>query len=221
MVGSARLAALRDAFAEETGNRRNVLDDVPATRALLSDPAVANLLRTLFPPEAEVAAVRGILFDKNPSTNWAVAWHRDLSIAVAERPAPGSEPPGFGPWSKKAGVVHVEPPAELLAGMLTLRLHLDRANAANGALRVRTGSHRASRLADPAARENPAEETLEAEPGDAVLMRPLLLHASSKAERPTRRRVLHVEFAAAALPPPLRWASRHRVAPPPPVTTPQ
>ena len=185
-----------------------MLDDVPAARALLADPDVATALRPLFPPEAEVLAVRGILFDKNPATNWAVAWHQDLSIAVSERPAPGAGPPGFGPWSKKAGVVHVEPPEKLLAGMLTIRLHLDRADAANGALRVRPGSHRAGRLAAPAAWESPADETIEAEPGDALLIRPLLLHASSKAEHPTRRRVLHVELAAGGLPPPLRWASR-------------
>ncbi len=106
-------------------------------------------------------------------------------------------------------MVHVEPPADLLAAMLTVRVHLDDADAANGALRVRPGSHRAGRLADPSGWAGPPEETLAVSAGDAVLMRPLLLHASSKAENPTRRRVLHVEFSAGTLPTPLRWAT-HR-----------
>jgi len=38
-------------------------------------------------------------------------------------------------------------------------------------------------------------------------MRPLLLHASSKAQRPGRRRVLHLEFATRPLPAGLRFAA--------------
>jgi ectoine hydroxylase-related dioxygenase (phytanoyl-CoA dioxygenase family) len=43
--------------------------------------------------------------------------------------------------------------------------------------------------------------------GDAMLMRPLLLHASRKSTSHRPRRVVHLEFAAAdALPSPLQWA---------------
>ena len=35
----------------------------------------------------------------------------------------------------------------------------------------------------------------EAAAGDVLLMKPLLLHASSKAEAPGHRRVVHLEFA--------------------------
>ena len=41
--------------------------------------------------------------------------------------------------------------------------------------------------------------------GDSILMRPLLLHGSRKAERPTHRRVAHFEFACEPLPAPLLW----------------
>ena len=41
--------------------------------------------------------------------------------------------------------------------------------------------------------------------GDVSLMRPLLLHASSRAVEPTHRRVLHLEFAAGPLPGGLEW----------------
>jgi ectoine hydroxylase-related dioxygenase (phytanoyl-CoA dioxygenase family) len=36
--------------------------------------------------------------------------------------------------------------------------------------------------------------------GDALLMRPLLLHASSRSTSPNNRRVLHIEYAAFCLP---------------------
>ena len=47
---------------------------------------------------------------------------------------------------------------------------------------------------------------IEGEAGSVMLMRPLLLHTSSKrTDVDGARRVLHVEFAAAALPSPLLW----------------
>ena len=45
-------------------------------------------------------------------------------------------------------------------------------------------------------------------------MRPLLVHASSPATVPSRRRVVHLEFAAAELPSPLEWAERVPVVTP-------
>ena len=53
---------------------------------------------------------------------------------------------GFGPWSIKGDVPHVQPPVELLGKMLTIRLHLDDADETNGALRVLAGSHRLGHL---------------------------------------------------------------------------
>ena len=41
--------------------------------------------------------------------------------------------------------------------------------------------------------------------GDALLMRPLLLHASGRSTSPRHRRVLHIEYAAFALPQGLHW----------------
>jgi hypothetical protein len=46
--------------------------------------------------------------------------------------------------------------------------------------------------------------------GGAMLMRPLLLHASSKAAADIPRRVLHFVFGPAQLPEGLRWPSRKR-----------
>jgi hypothetical protein len=48
--------------------------------------------------------------------------------------------PGFGPWSTKSGVIHVQPPAHILERMLAVRIHLDPTDDTNGALRVLPGT---------------------------------------------------------------------------------
>lgn len=150
--------------------------------------------------------VRAILFDKLPGSNWKVAWHQDLTICVKSR----AELPGYGPWSVKDGVVHVQPPVQLLEQMVTLRLHLDHTGAENGALRVLPGSHQYGRLTPDAIqklRASTPEHICEAAAGDALLMRPLILHASAPATAPQHRRVVHIEYAPeSALAPPLAWA---------------
>lgn len=46
--------------------------------------------------------------------------------------------------------------------------------------------------------------------GDAVLMCPLILHASAPAAQPVHRRVVHIEYAAADLPHRVEWYDRVR-----------
>ena len=152
-------------------------------------------------------AVRAILFDKTPTANWKVVWHQDLTIAVRER----ASVLGFGPWSEKDGVAHVQPPETLLERMLAVRLHLDDCGADNGPVRVLPGSHRVGRLSAGAidqwrgARE---EVACLAERGAILAFRPLLLHASSPATVAAHRRVIHIEFAVDELPEPLAWYDR-------------
>jgi ectoine hydroxylase-related dioxygenase (phytanoyl-CoA dioxygenase family) len=93
--------------------------------------------------------VRGILFDKIPGANWKVPWHQDLTIAVSQR----IETDGFGPWSVKADVLHVQSPVHILENMLTLRLHLDDCGESNGPLKVLPGSHRSGRLSEQSIEE--------------------------------------------------------------------
>jgi ectoine hydroxylase-related dioxygenase (phytanoyl-CoA dioxygenase family) len=183
---------------------RNVLT-IPEVVEVIGLPVIRTLVADVLGGEA--FAVRGIFFDKTPEANWPVPWHQDLSIAVRER----RDAPGWGPWSEKAGVTHVQPPPEILEQILTVRLHLDDCPAENGALRVLPGTHRLGRL-DAAEiarlRATTPEAVCAARPGDALLMRPLLLHASSSSQQPGHRRVLHVEFAAGDLPHGLAWAAR-------------
>ena len=201
-VGGELTADSRRVRGGSTYALRNVLSLVPRVRELVRSTEVRGIVKPLM--GERVAAVRAILFDKTPDANWKVAWHQDLSIAVKER----VEAVGFGPWSVKAGVTHVQPPIRVLEEMVTLRIHLDDCDETNGPLRVIPGSHAegvldAKRVEELArAREQVA---CTGRAGSAVLMSPLILHASSSATTPGRRRVLHIEFAGRDLPGGVEW----------------
>lgn len=176
-------------------------DCQPAAELARSDP-LRRLIEAALGPAA--FPVRGIFFDKTPETNWRVPWHQDLTITVAEQVVTE----GFGPWSVKDGVVHVQPPAPLLARMATIRLHLDDCPADNGALRVIPGSHLHGELSATQIEEFTRTRravVCEIPRGGVLLLRPLLLHASSPASVPAHRRVLHLEYAAERLPNGLKW----------------
>jgi hypothetical protein len=184
---------------------RDLLNLVPAVRELARCSAVRSYIEPVLGPTA--FAVRGILFDKVASANWLVAWHQDLTIEVSER----VDTPDFGPWSVKAGVPHVQPPISILQQMLAVRIHLDDCHAENGPLRVIPGSHRHGRQTIDEVLDRRAlhgEVVLTARRGDIILMRPLLVHASSSAIRPDHRRVIHLEYSGAELPGDLRWRCR-------------
>jgi len=181
---------------------RNLLVVAPEIGELVDASRIRPLMEQVL--GASCFVVRSILFDKTPEANWKVAWHQDLSIAVRAR----RDMEGFGAWSEKAGVTHVQPPVEILERMLTLRLHLDANDEANAPLRVIPGSHAGGRLsAEAIARLQEKSEAISClvPRGGALLMRPLLLHASSAARVPEHRRVVHLEFAAAPLPDGLEW----------------
>jgi ectoine hydroxylase-related dioxygenase (phytanoyl-CoA dioxygenase family) len=81
---------------------------------------------------------------------------------------------------------------------VALRLHFDDSGSDNGPLRVIPGTHRLGVLSDAALdqvvqRTSPVDCLVTA--GGIVAMRPLILHASSKAETARPRRILHLEYA--------------------------
>jgi len=198
-------------LVDDRGGLRNLLD----IRQVF-DLACSAPLRSLIEPilGADALSVRSILFDKTSLANWKVSWHQDLTIAVKRR----IDAVGYGPWSEKAGVVHVQAPAPVLESMLAVRLHLDESHAGNGPLRVLPGSHRVGKVRDeeiPSWQSRIREHVCLVPRGGILLMRPLLLHASSPASTPRHRRVIHLEYAACALPQGLewRWASLMPVQP--------
>ena len=161
---------------------------------------------------ADALAVQCTLFDKTPARNWLVAWHQDLSVPVQGHTADSA----WRGWSDKQGVGFVQAPAAWLERLLAVRLHIDPCGADAGPLRVVPASHRHGRLAlkpgDSGARmhalrQSLGEVTCTAQAGDALLMRPLIAHASSRMAKggPARRRVLHLVFAPPGLPDGLQW----------------
>jgi len=166
---------------------RHLIEVVPAVRKVAEEATIRALVKTVLGPSAFV--VRSIFFDKTPDANWKVAWHQDLTIAVRQK----IEVAGFTAWSVKDGVAHVQPPVEVLEQMLALRLHLDDCGPANGPRQISEW------------RDRQPAEICSVSRGGALLMRPLLLHASSPATEPKHRRVLHLEFAAGPLPCGLQW----------------
>lgn len=148
--------------------------------------------------------VRALLLDKSPAANWALGWHQDRTVAVTGR----VDTPGFANWNVKAGLLHVEPPWTVIAGMVTLRVHIDAAPAGNAPLLIAPGSHRLGRvpetaIADAVARLGTAACLAEA--GDVWVYSTPILHASERATAGGRRRVLQVDYAAEALPNGLEW----------------
>jgi ectoine hydroxylase-related dioxygenase (phytanoyl-CoA dioxygenase family) len=201
------VAALKGALEPFAGTGaspgiRDLITKSPAMLELARSAKVRKLVESVLGCNA--AVVRSIFFNKSAQSNWQVAWHQDLSIAVTSK----SDVPGFAQWSVKENIPHVQPPVELLEQMLTLRIHLDPADETNGALWVVSGSHRLGRVpADKAASvaQELGKQVCSLGAGDVMLFRPLVLHASKKSTSGLPRRVIHFEFAATPLPAPLAW----------------
>lgn len=199
------VAALRDLADRAVGARPGVrLRDAAVLDAVLAPTGPVGALAAHL-TSLSARPVRAVMFDKTPEANWAVAWHQDRTLPVAGR----IEVDGFGPWSIKDGLLHVAPPFEILARMVTVRIHLDAVDTANAPLRAALGSHRLGRVPaeDAAARaiEHPVIECL-AETGDVWAYATPILHASERAAWPRRRRVLQIDFADFDLPGGLAWA---------------
>ena len=184
------------------GGLRNVLQSSALAAQFALDPRIVSLAGALIGSAA--FPVKATFFDKTSGANWSVPWHQDLAIAVAQR----VETSGFGPWSVKDGIVHVQPPTHILEGVAAVRLHLDDCLADNGALRIIPGSHMQGELdTDAISRWTMQTSAVicQVAKGSVLIMRPLLLHASTAARCPSHRRVLHVEYATADLPNGLKW----------------
>lgn len=181
---------------------RDLMNKVPKIRELAYSDPLLGIVRQLIGDKAR--PIRSVFFDKVPQANWNVAWHQDTSIAIKERHAVD----GFDRWSEKQGVAHVEPPVEYLSNILTLRVHLDQANKDTGVLRVIPGTHRNGRRNSHEILDIVDKSVIvdcNADPGDVLLMSPLLFHSSRKAVTPSHRRIVHIEYSAMDLPEPLQW----------------
>lgn len=173
-------------------------------RELVADSGAIGSRILLF-AGADARPVRMILFDKNPATNWALGWHQDRTICVQEQ----RDVAGFGPWTRKAGMLHVAPPIHLLEQMVTVRVHLDDVPIDNAPLLVAPGSHRFGLVREDAIADIVARcgvEACLADAGDIWVYATPILHASDAAANPRRRRVLQIDYAAFDLTDGLEWS---------------
>ncbi len=191
---------------------RQVQVDGPGSRCLLGQPWCAAMAAQLQAHPA-LAAIMGpdlmpvqcTYFEKSADRNWLVPLHQDLSIPVAGR----VDEPSLSGWSRKEGTQFVRAPLAVLSQLVAIRVHLDPCGPGDGPLRVVAASHLGGVLSDDQAaamRREWGETVCVAGAGDALVMRPLLLHASSKGSGNSLRRVLHFVFGPLTLPHGLRWS---------------
>ena len=160
------------------------------TRHLMSCPAISSLandkrLIALASTALSEPAIpyRATLFEKSPKSNWLVVWHQDTSLPLS-RKLNGSE---WGPWSCKAGVTYARAPSWALERVVTLR--------------VIPGSHNKGVLTENeigAITNTQASAECVVPAGGVLLMKPLIIHASSKSKSKTPRRILHIEYTPQA-----------------------
>lgn len=186
-----------------TSGVRNLEKKVKEVSELVQSPEILGLAEKILNDKPKM--VRAIYFNKTPEANWGVVWHQDKTIAVDAK----LDINGWGPWTVKDGMHHVQPDIEVLEKMVTFRIHLDAANEDNGCLKVIPQSHRFGVLLQKQVDElKNSDDSVSClvRQGDAVIMRPHLLHSSNKAKNPTQRRVIHLEYSSYSLPDGLNWA---------------
>ena len=184
----------------------------PGNRNQLTEPWCADLSRTLRQHAALTGLIPGshlavqcTFFEKSSAQSWLVPVHQDLSIPVAEH----VDHMVLSGWSVKDGTPFVQAPVEVLEQLVAVRLHLDACAEEDGALRVVPGSHRQGVISPQDAaevRKTDGEQMCVVRKGGVLVMKPLLLHASSKASGASRRRVLHFLYGPAELPFGLKWS---------------
>lgn len=162
-------------------------------------PDIAGLLAK------DAEPVQCTLFAKGPDALWSVTPHQDLSIPVHER----RQLAGWNGWSEKEGMTFVQPPDSVLQQLVAVRLHLDEQTAENGPLEVVPGSHRLGRLSHAKILEHGGAGRVPClvARGGAVVMRPLIIHSSTKPRNDQHRRVLQFLFGP-PLPSGMNWADQ-------------
>jgi ectoine hydroxylase-related dioxygenase (phytanoyl-CoA dioxygenase family) len=188
---NALLAAIEQADADKPTFRktedlfaiRQFLKELPHTVPLVFTRELLAVINDLF--GGDYFVVKSIYFDKPGASNWFVAYHQDLTISVAKKIAVE----GFGPWSVKQKQYAVQPPLAVLQQNFTIRIHLDDTDENNGALRVVPGSHlKGIYRPETIDWTTETEEVCKVGKGGIMLMRPLLLHASSRTTNGQKRR---------------------------------
>lgn len=169
---------------------RSLLQIAPFVQGCWQKSSLTELLNVVLGTNAGL--VRALYFDKPPGMTWALPWHKDMKIAIADDCEPDET---YSPPRLRDGILHTEAPLEVLNRMLTLRIHLDANTAENGPLEVLPGGHLTGKVLRI---DEFRPVRILSDAGDVLAMRPLLPHASGSSSPGTtqNRRILHLEFAA-------------------------
>lgn len=193
---------------EPAFGKRKLLMDIPELKEILFSENLIQLIKSM---DKNAFLCKAIYFDKPANDNWYVTWHQDVPINVTEK----IETDGYQSWTFKKGINSVCPPEETLHATFTIRIHLDDTHEHNGALQIVPGSFK-KRFTDTeisTITENCLPITCKVNEGGVHLMKPLLLHASSKSKTQKKRRVIHLEFTSKELPGKLDWLERMPLQP--------
>ena len=182
----------------------------PGSRNLLGKQVIARTAATLHRHLLDLGllgerhrAVQCSLFAKGDGASWSVTPHQDLSVPVSER----VDIPGWSGWSRKERAWFAQPPVAFLEDLIAVRLQLDEHASETGPLEVVPGSHASGRQPSASVSRYAKHRIKCLVPrGGALVMRPLLIHSSSKPHSPLHRRVLHFLYGP-PLPTGLSWAS--------------
>ncbi|WP_103071177.1 phytanoyl-CoA dioxygenase family protein [Aquimarina sediminis] len=185
---------------------RQLITVIPALKEVLFNQKLTLLLSDIF--GTNYFLTKAIYFDKPSQSNWFVGYHQDLSISVDQKTATE----GYSNWTSKKGMFGVIPPIKILEDTVTVRIHLDKTDINNGALKVIPKSHQKGIYrVNTIDWDKETEDVCEVESGGAMLMKPLTLHASNRTTNNKQRRVIHLEFCPHELKKPLGWLERQEI----------
>jgi hypothetical protein len=185
---------------------RQLIKNVPDLSDLLFNEKLTELISNL--SQSNYFLTKSIYFDKPIQSNWFVAYHQDLSISVDKK----ADLKNYVNWTFKKGQYGVQPPIEVLKDTITIRIHLDKTDNGNGALKVIPKSHLNGIIRVESKNWNIKNEFIcEVEKGGVMLMKPLTIHASSRTTNGKQRRVIHLEFNKHKLAEPLAWLEHYEI----------
>ena len=196
----------KNGFLWKRGNNIGEID-LPNISSRTPDvsPNILSACRTAVEPFLPGAfPVKTTLFAKSKKQTWALGWHQDGVIPVAEK----HDLPGYKNWTRKDGVWHVEPPLEILNQMVFVQIYLDDVGPDDGPTELAIGTHKFGKIysdqKDDILVDADTHQCL-ASRGDILICHALILHRSLASQTQNPRRILRLDFAHDPLPAPLRW----------------
>jgi len=151
-------------------------------------------LSRLLPGINSLEPVQCTIFQKTIGSNWLVPWHQDRSLpttcAATQRYLTKTR--------IKEDIELYQPNSQTLDEVISVRVHLDPCLDENGPLQIIPGTHKLGCLTSESIasyREEKEKLAILCDKGAALIMKPLLIHKSSKSKSPTPRRVLHFVYA--------------------------